>query len=304
MLYRSYSDYLKEKYGTKVYKLPVNLAVTCPNRDGTLGHGGCIFCGEKGAGFENLSNVLPVKQQLLTNMEYIRKKYKAEKFIPYFQTYTSTYLPMERFAAAIEEAYLPDVVAVAVSTRPDCIGDPYLDMLESFGQRYGVDVDIELGLQTANYHTLAKLNRGHALSHFLDASLRIKKRGFSLCAHVILDLPWDDMMDVIETARILSVMGVDHVKLHSLYVVKNTELARMYQTGEVHLLAMEDYVERVIAFLGHLSPHIVIQRIIGRAPEEDTLIANWNTSWWKIKDLIEATMKDRGCYQGIHYKKN
>jgi uncharacterized protein len=301
-LYNTYSDFLKQKYGQKVYKLPINLPVTCPNRDGTLGHGGCIFCGDKGAGFENLPNSMSVREQVLSNMDYIRRKYKAEKFIAYFQTYTSTHLPVERFSAYVHEACQTDVVAVAVSTRPDCIGDEYLDVLNNTQEKYGVDIDVELGLQTVNYHTLLKLQRGHTLAEFIDAAKRVKRRGFTLCAHLILDLPWDVMEDVIETAKIMVALDVDQVKLHSLYVVKNTELARMYQAGELQLLTMEDYVERVIAFVGYLSPHISIQRIIGRAPEKDTLVANWNTSWWKIKDLIEATMKERAFHQGIYRK--
>jgi radical SAM protein (TIGR01212 family) len=300
-LYRTYSEYLKTKYGQKVYKLPVNLPVTCPNRDGTLRAGGCIFCGEKGAGFENLANTLSVREQIQTNMAYIRKKYKAEKFIAYFQTYTSTYLPVDKFAEYMAEACQRDVVSVAVSTRPDCIQEPYLDVLAALQLKYGVDIDIELGLQTAKDDTLHKLNRGHTLADFTDAAVRVKRRRFILCTHLIIDLPWDTMEDVIKTARMVSDLGVDQVKLHSLYVVKDTELARLYQAGEVQLLTMEDYMERVIAFLGHLAPHIVIQRIIGRAPQEDTLIANWHTSWWKIKDLIEDTMRQRGLYQGCFY---
>lgn len=301
-LYRTYSEYLKTKYGQKVYKLPVNLPVTCPNRDGSLGFGGCIFCGEKGAGFENLANTLSVGEQIQTNMTYIREKYKAEKFIAYFQTYTSTYLPVEKFAEYMAEACQQDVVSIVVSTRPDCIQEPYLDVLTGIQRKYGVDIAIELGLQTVRDDTLHKLNRGHTLADFTGAAARVKRRGFILCAHLIIDLPWDTPPDVIRTARIISDLGVDQVKLHSLYVVKDTELARMYQAGEVKLLTMEDYVERVIAFLGHLAPHIVIQRIIGRAPREDTLIANWHTSWWKIRDLIEDTMRQRGLYQGCYLK--
>jgi len=297
-LYNVYSNYLRKKYGEKVYKLPVNLPVTCPNRDGTLGYGGCIFCGEKGAGFENLSNTLSVKEQIKVNMEYIRHKYKAHKFIAYFQTYTSTYLPVEEFAAYIHEACQPDIVAIAVSTRPDCITDDYLRVLAEVKRQYGVDIDIELGLQTTNDDTLLKLKRGHTLADFIDATNRVKGYGFTVCVHLIPDLPWDTLADVVQTARILSELQVEQVKLHSLYVVKDTELARMYKTGEVQLLTMEDYVERVITLLAHLAPDIVLQRLVGRAPQEDTVVANWHTSWWKVKDLIETKMREQGVYQG------
>jgi len=297
-LYLTYAAYLQKKYGTKVYKLPVNLPVSCPHRDESPEGGGCIFCGVKGAAFENLANSLSVTEQIRTNMAFVRRKYKAQKFIAYFQTYTSTYLPVEKFKAFVEEACVQDIVSVAVSTRPDCIQEPYLDVLSALQAKYGVDIDIELGLQTTNEQTLQRLNRGHTLADFLDAARRVQQRGFTLCAHLILDLPWDTMEDVLNTARIVSGAEVDQVKLHSLYVVKGTVLARMYQTGQVQLLAMEDYVARAVAFLGHLAPRIVIQRIIGRAPAEDTLIANWHTSWWKVRDLIEDTMRERGIIQG------
>ncbi len=297
-LYLTYAAYLQKKYGTKVYKLPVNLPVSCPHRDESPEGGGCIFCGVKGAAFENLANSLSVTEQIRTNMAFVRRKYKAQKFIAYFQTYTSTYLPVEKFKAFVEEACGQDIVSVAVSTRPDCIQEPYLDVLSALQAKYGVDIDIELGLQTTNEQTLQRLNRGHTLADFLDAARRVQQRGFTLCAHLILDLPWDTMEDVLNTARIVSGAEVDQVKLHSLYVVKGTALARMYQTGQVQLLTMEDYVARAVAFLGHLAPRIVIQRIIGRAPAEDTLIANWHTSWWKVRDLIEDTMRERGIIQG------
>lgn len=297
-LYRTYSTYLQEKYGVKVYKLPVNLPVSCPHRDASPQGGGCIFCGEKGAAFENLSNALSVREQIQTNMSFMRGKYKAKQFIAYFQTYTSTYLPVETFKAYVAEACEPDVVAVAISTRPDCIQEQYLDALSDIHRQFGVDIDIELGLQTTNELTLQRLNRGHTLADFTDAALRVKQRGFTLCAHLILDLPWDSLEDVVHTARLVSDLGVDQVKLHSLYVVKGTVLAELYQSGQIKLLAMEDYVRRVTAFLGHLAPRIVIQRIIGRAPAEDTLIANWHTSWWKVRDLIEHTMRETGVTQG------
>lgn len=297
-LYNTYSDYLRGKYGEKVYKLPINLPVTCPNRDGSKGYGGCLFCGEKGAGFENLSSFLSVSEQLKTNMGYIRRKYNAGKFIAYFQTYTSTYLPVQSFAAYVAEACQPDIVAVAVSTRPDCIGDDYLTILAEIKQRYGIDIDIELGLQTANDETLLKLNRGHNLADFIDAVKRIKSYGFSVCAHLIPDLPWDTLADVINTAKLLSELQVDQVKLHSLYVVRNTELAYLYERGEIKLLTMEDYIERVSVLIAHLDPKIVLQRLVGRAPKEDTLVVNWHTSWWKIKDKIEERMREQGFFQG------
>jgi hypothetical protein len=296
--YRVYSEFLKAKYGCKVYKLPVNLPVTCPNRDGEIGYGGCIFCGESGAGFETLSEQMPVEKQLKKNMEYIGKKYGAKKYIAYFQNFTNTYLEPERLKGYLYEACIPGIVEVYISTRPDCIGERHLGMVSDFSKQAGVEVTFELGLQTVNYHSLTKINRGHTLAEFIDAVMRVRGHGFGVCAHLILDLPWDDMLDVVENAKILSALEVKQVKIHSLYIVKGTELARMYVENNIRLVSMEEYVQRVIGFLEHLGPDIVIQRLIGRAPEEDTLQANWNTSWWKIKECIEQQMAAKDTWQG------
>jgi len=183
MRYFTYSQYLKNKYGERVYKLPINLPGTCPNRDGTSGYGGCIYCGEAGAAFENLSCDMPVKEQIKTNMEYIGKKYKAEKFIAYFQNYSNTYMPLDEFKKHIEDAVMENVVEIAVSTRPDCICDEYLDFLKSISEKHKIEISIELGLQSVNYHTLKTINRGHTLAEFLDAVLRIKRYAFSICGN-------------------------------------------------------------------------------------------------------------------------
>ncbi|EOD01597.1 TIGR01212 family radical SAM protein [Caldisalinibacter kiritimatiensis] len=296
--YRVYSTYLKEKYGEKVYKLPINLPVTCPNRDGCVGYGGCIFCGEEGAGFENIENTVPVKEQILKNMEYIKKRYKAKKFIAYFQNFTNTYMELEEFKKVIKQAIMGDIVEISISTRPDCISDEYLEFLDTVKKDHDIDITIELGLQTVNYHTLKKINRGHTLSEFIDSVLRIKKYGFEICVHLILNLPWDNRIDVIENAKLLSALKVNHVKLHSLYIVENTVLGKMYKENKVKLNSKKDYIESVITFLEYLHPDIVVQRLLGRAPKENTLFVNWNTSWWKIKDEILAEMEQRETYQG------
>ncbi len=294
MFYNPYSEYLMKTYGEKVYKLPVNLKTTCPNRDGTSGYGGCIYCGEKGAGFENLSNDLSVTEQLRRNAEYIGKKYNAKKFIAYFQNFTNTYMPADEFEGYVKEATSCNIIGIDVSTRPDCISTQYLEILKETG----LDITIELGLQTVNYHTLKKINRGHGLAEFIEAVLLIKSYGFKVCTHIILDLPYDNITDVTEAARILSALKIDFVKLHSLYVVYDTVLDNLYTKGEISLLSYEDYIDRCVAFLRNLDENIVVQRLIGRAPKEDCRIANFNMSWWRIKDLTEERFKTENARQG------
>ena len=300
-VYKTYANYLKTKYGEKVYKLPINLPLTCPNRDSNIGVGGCTFCGEEGGSFENQPNVLGVKEQILNNKSHIGERYKAKKFIAYFQNFSNTYLPMDRFKYYMNQAVMEDIVGISVSTRPDCISDDYLIFLEEFSKENALDINIELGLQTVNYRTLSKINRGHSLAEFIDSVVRIKNYGFRVCAHIILNLPWDNMEDTIESAKILSSLNIDEVKLHSLYLVKNTVMAEQYLNNEFDIISMDEYIERVIKFLEYLDPNIVIQRIIGRAPKEESIFTNWDTSWWKIRDEIVRKMKETGTYQGIKF---
>ena len=300
MLYRNYSEYLQKKYKEKVYRIPINVPVSCPNRDGEVGYSGCTFCGESGAGFESLSNAISVEDQLEKNIEYIGKKYNTSKFIAYFQNYTNTYLPFDEFESMIMKSLRDDVVGISVSTRPDSVNDRHLEYLSRIQETYQKDISIELGLQTVNYRTLMKINRGHTLAEFIDAVNRIRKYDFEIVAHVILDLPYDDMDDVIETAKIISALGINSVKIHSLYIVKETEMARQYTDGEIKIGTVDNYVKRTATFLAYLSKDIVIQRLVGRAPEEDTLFCNYGMSWWKIKEEIEKYMEDNGLYQGIH----
>ncbi len=297
--YRTYSKHLREKFGCKVYKLPVNLPGTCPNRDGTLGTGGCIFCDEEGSGFDALPNNMAVKEQLLANKAYFQKRFKAQKFIAYFQAFTNTYLPLDQFKANMEAAAEEeDIAGISISTRPDCIANSYLDFLQDLQKRYQLDINVELGLQTVNYHTLRRVNRGHTLAEYVDTVLRVKKRGFGICTHLILNLPGDNMIDVIENAKMMSVLQSDYVKLHSLYVVKDTPLGKMYKQGRLEMITLEEYVQRVVTFLEYLDPAIVVQRLVGKGPADKVLFSNWDTSWWKLKQKIEELLETRDTYQG------
>ncbi len=301
-LYNKYSEYLIHKYGEKTYKLPINISVSCPNKDGNLGYGGCTFCGEGGAGFESLSSSLSVSEQLSKNKEHIQKKYNAKKFIAYFQNNTNTYMPLNKFSQLIEQAAnVPDIVEIAISTRPDSINEEYLKIVENIKNKYNINISFELGLQTANYNTLIKINRGHTLAEFIDATLNIHKYGFEICTHIILNLPYDTTLDIIETAKIISALKIEQVKLHALFIVKNTCMATMYENNEIDIIDVCEYKRRVITFLEYISPDIVVQRIISRAPKKDTLFVNWNTSWWKIRDEIEEQMLKENSYQGKHF---
>ena len=301
-LYFAYSDYLKNKYGEKVYKLPVNLPVSCPNR--LKGNRGCSFCADCGTGFEAMEQTVSVTEQLTKTKEYIEKRYHAHKFIAYFQNYTNTFLALDDFKKYLLEATsVSDIVEFAISTRPDCINKDYLEVIRYIKETYAIEITIELGLQTANYHTLLEINRGHSLAEFIDAVLMIHQYGFEICTHVILNLPGDTINDAIETAKIISALRIPVVKIHSLYIAKNTRLCEDYENGKIILCSKQEYIERLITFLEHLNPEIVVERLFSRVPEKDAVFSNWGTSWWKLKDEVLEQMTKGNHYQGrlFHY---
>lgn len=302
--YRDYAPWLEAKYGQRVYKVPINIpGGTCPNRDGTVGKGGCIFCESSGSGFQCLPDTMTIREQWAENKAFYERRFHAHKFICYLQTYTNTYMTLEQFKEIVQVAIEDEeLVGLAISTRPDCVNDEYLAFLAEIQEQHGLDVDVELGLQTVNYHTLTDINRGHTLAEYIDAVMRIKRYGLSTTAHVILNLPGDTMADVIETAKIISVLDVDFVKLHSLYVVDGTELGRRYKAGEFEMISLQEYVERLVTFLEYVNPEMVVQRLVGKGPQSDELLfCNWNTSWWVIKDMIDAEFIRRGSRQGSRY---
>ena len=296
--YYSISEYYKKTYGQKVYKLPVKLSLTCPNRDGSKCYGGCIFCGDSGGSFENLPSYLSVDQQLERNRQYIGERYKADKFIAYFQNFTNTYMTLGDFKEIIKACDKDYIVGVSISTRADSISEDKLIFLKQWSERTHIDITFELGLQTANYKTLDILNRGESLFEFIEACMLINKYSFRICTHVILSLPWDTKRDVIETARICNVLGVKEIKIHSLFIIKGTRLSQMYANHEFVMPTCNDYIENVIEFLRIINPDVAIQRLVGRAPKEETIFCNWDRSWWSIRDDIVDRMNENGYIQG------
>lgn len=297
-MYYSYSEYLKEKYGQKVYKLPVNLPVSCPNRKEGAG---CSFCADEGTGFEAADSMETVSGQLKSSREKVEKRYHAKRFIAYFQNYTNTFLPLEQLMAYMREAgNVDNIVEICLSTRPDCIRRDYLEAMADFREKTGIQVSLELGLQTVNYHTLRAVNRGHGLAEFLDAVLTIAPYHFPVCVHMILNLPGDTMEDAKEAAKILSALPVSMVKLHSLYIPKKSVLYQEYRNGRISICAKEEYLKRLAEFIALLRPDIAVERLFARIPEKDSAFCNWGHSWWKLMDEWKALMEEKQYMQGIH----
>ncbi len=297
-VYYKYSDFLKKVYGEKVYKLPLNIRTTCPNRDGNKGYLGCYFCSAKGGVEDIISEEIPVKEQIAIHKKYYKKRYKAKKYIAYFQSYTNTYLDMDIFKNYMESAVEEDIVEICVATRPDCIDKNVMEILRNIRDEHDINITVELGLQSINDETLIKINRGHSVADYIEAVKLVKEYGFFVCTHVIANLPWDTDDDMLRLARLLNSQEIDIVKVHSLFISKHSVFSKMYRDGEFEIISVEQYMERVIKFLEHLSPDIAIARLLSSAPKDSTDFCNWGMSRWKIRDSIAETMLERGTYQG------
>lgn len=272
--YRDLKSFLIDSFGCRVHKVTIDAGFTCPNRDGTVGYGGCIYCDERGSGSYAVNRLNPVSEQVSDGIERLKKRYKAEKFIAYFQAFTNTYAPVKRLKKLYDEAVKhPDVVGLAIGTRPDCVPAPVLDLIESYVKNY--QVWIEYGLQSCHDSTLRRINRGHRYEDFVSAVERTRGRGILICAHVIIGLPGESREDILATADAVADLQLDAIKIHSLYILEGTPIAEMYRHGEVRMMEREEYVELVYDFLERLPPDIVIQRLIGEGPRDRLIAPKW-----------------------------
>lgn len=297
--YRAFGDFLKESLGEKVYKISIHAGFTCPNRDGTLGTGGCIYCNNQGFSPNTRRARMSVREQVETGITHITKRYKAKKYIAYFQAYTNTYGPYEQLKAAYDEALShPDVVGLSVGTRPDCLEDDVLELLADYAAR-GYHVWIELGLQSMHDATLEQINRHHTVADFVDAVKRIKKfPALHICAHVILGLPGETRDMMLQSAAFLSDLGVHGIKIHLLHVLRDTPLEALYTAGDVKIFNRTEYVSLVCDYLELLDPGMVIQRLTADGPSDILLAPRWAMEKKKTVDMISKELRRRGMHQG------
>ncbi|ABB33376.1 hypothetical protein GeomeDRAFT_2499 [Geobacter metallireducens RCH3] len=295
--YTAFSDELRHIFGCRVQRISVDAGFTCPNRDGAVGTGGCIFCGGKGSGSFGIRPELSVTRQLLHGKEFLARRYGAAKFLAYFQAYSNTYAPVERLRLLYEEALaVSDVAGLIVGTRPDCLPSEVLDLLAGYARR--TYFWLELGLQSPLDRTLALINRGHDFAAFADAVVWSRERGIRVCAHVILGLPGESREEMLATAEILNGLGVEGVKLHQLHVMKGTVLEEMYRRGEVRCLERDAYVDIVCDFLERLDPRIVIHRLVGDAPADHLVAPDWSLRKGEVLDAVDAELTRRVTRQG------
>ena len=299
----SYGSYLRRRFGFRISKVNVDAGFTCPNRDGSKGVGGCIYCNNVSFSPKETQAVVPLEEQMAAGMAYHRLRLGSEKFIIYFQKYTNTYGSVELLSDLYRRALNhPDVIGISVGTRPDSLDDDALELLTDIArQKY---VCLELGLQSMDDAILHRINRGHTLDDFIGAVNRAAGRNFDICAHLIHGFPGESRDRFLKTAGLMAGLPVDSLKLHQLHAVEGTELAEMYRRGEFTPLTLEAYVSAVADFLELLPPRISIQRLYGSAPLEICVAPKWglknNQMWYSIVNELTR----RGSWQGCRVAGN
>ncbi|MCW7754728.1 TIGR01212 family radical SAM protein [Desulfobotulus sp. H1] len=295
------NTFLRKHFGERVQKISVDAGMTCPNRDGLLGTGGCIYCNPRGSGTGASGIGKSVTEQILEGKRNMGRRYKARKFMAYFQSYTNTYAPLERLKEIWDEALAVDgVVGLAIGTRPDCINGEILDLLESYVKK-GVLVWVEYGLQSVHDTTLGFIGRGHDFACFERAVSLTRGRGIHICVHVILGLPGEGPEAMVKTAEVLARMGLDGVKIHLLYVVRGTPLEELYSRGRYVCMEEDAYVAAVCDFLERLPPKMVIQRLTGDPHEEELVAPLWAMEKERVRNRILQLLEMRGTVQGSRF---
>ncbi len=295
--YNRFSDHLKDLYGVKVYKVTLDAGFTCPNRDGTISNEGCIFCDNGGSFSQLYSNKISIKEQLDCGIQLSIEKYKAQKFLAYFQAYTNTYKPVNELKEIYDQALSHnDVIGMSIGTRPDCVENEKLDLISDYTKDHYIW--LEYGLQSIHDRSLKFINRGHDFATFVKALKETQKRNINVCAHVILGLPNETKQDMLETARILGDLGINGVKIHLLCVLNNTRLTKLYYQGKIPMMEEDEYVETACDFLELLPQEVTIHRLAGNGLKPNMLAPGWLSKKFVVLNKIDNLLKERNSFQG------
>jgi len=289
----TFGQLMLARYGQRVHKVALNAGFTCPNRDGNLGRGGCTFCNNSSFSPAELEHP-SIATQIAAGRQVLRKRTGAERYIAYFQSYSNTYGDLPSLTRSYEEALAePDVIGIAVGTRPDCVADEVLDLLAGY-QASGLEVWLELGLQSARDDTLERVNRGHGFSEYRDAVLRARSRGIQVCTHLIVGLPGETSADCLESLDRVLELGVDGLKIHPLHVVKNTILAEQWRRGAYSPLTLQAYVDTVAALVRRTPAEVTFHRLTGTAAPELLLAPQWCSKKWAVLNAITRALGSAG----------
>lgn len=294
----AYGQWLRTKFGSAVYKVSVDGGFTCPNRDGKVAWGGCTYCNNDSFRPESAGRVRPVEEQIQSGIQYLSQRFRADRFLVYWQSFSNTYAPVDR----LRQLYIraldadPRILGMTIGTRPDCVEEEKLDMLKGLARDHYVC--LEYGLESIYDATLSKVNRGHDFSCYRDAVARTTLRGLDVCSHVILGLPGETREQLLMYPSVLNGLGIQFAKLHHLHLVKGTRLAKEHEVNPFPLFEFQEWVVFICDFLEYLDPSIVIQRLFGWTPEMHLIGPHWRKSRAEIYRAIVQEMEERDSWQG------
>jgi len=298
--YNSYNRILKDTFDARVYKIGLRLDFTCPNRDGKVAVGGCIYCNNSSHTPQSYQPRASVTEQLERGAAAIQRRHRADKFIAYFQSYTNTYGSVSKLEKLYREALdFRGVVGLSVATRPDCLPEDTLDLLTDLSHH--TYLWLELGLESMQDRTLRWVNRGHGLKEFVETVRRCKKRGLRVCTHLILGFPEESYAEILATTSLLNRLEIDGLKLHNLHVIKNTVLEKLYAAGGFTLFSQKEYVTLVVDFLERLAPEIVVHRLTGETYRAITVAPEWSINKIGVHNAIYKELEERDSWQGRFY---
>ena len=294
------NDFLKEKFNEKIYKVSLDGGFTCPNRDGKVSRGGCIFCSENGSGDFTATKLKSIHAQIEEQIDLVSKKYKGDKYIAYFQNFTNTYAEVSYLRKIYEEALSHEkIVGLAIATRPDCLGDDVLELLAELNKK--TFLWVELGLQTLNDYVAKYFNRAYETEIYKEASEKLNRLNIKFVTHIIIGLPKEENDDYLKTAIFAQNCGTWGIKLHLMYVVKNTPLEKLYLNGGLKVNTKEEYVEKVVNVLENISSEIVVHRLTGDGDRETLVAPLWSIKKIDVLNSIHKELKRRNTYQGKLY---
>lgn len=300
--YYSLNQYMIEQFGERVHRVPVNAGFTCPNRDGTKGINGCIYCNSRGAGAQWLQSSLSVKEQLLRGIIAIKKRFKVNKFIAYFQAFSNTYGSLSYLQSLYQEALeVPGIVGLAIGTRPDVVPDATLDLIEKFAQK--THVWLEYGLQSIHDASLQWMKRGHGFKEFRDAIARTQGRSILPLVHIIVGLPGETRQDMMITAETIAALPLHGIKIHHLYVSSDSPLAKLYSDGSVKTIDEDYFIQLVADIIERLPPSFVVHRLMGDCEPAYLIAPQWTLQKARILRKIDAEFERRKSFQGFHYQR-
>lgn len=301
--YNDYGTWIRRQFPYRVQKISIDAGFTCPNRDGRISTGGCIYCDNRTFNPSYCQHRHSVTQQLEEGKRFFAHKYPDMKYLAYFQAFTNTYAPLSQLKALYEEALqVDDIVGIVIGTRPDCVSDELLDYLAELNQR--TFVLVEYGIESANNDTLLRINRGHSFEQSQEAIQRTHQRGLLTGAHIILGLPGEDAAESLRQASIISSLPIDILKIHQMQIIRGTRLAEEFAANPFHIYTVDEYIQLIAEYIQRLRPDLILERFVSQSPKELLIAPHWGLKNYEFTNLLVNYLKQNKIYQGQFFLKS